>query len=139
MTFSELLPTVDPVALSLHCVPFGAHNRNSSVSRNITRGVPKASYINFKIKLFIMKIEKKIWPKFFQKVLDGDKTFELRLADFECNSGDTLVLREWNPETKEYTGRILEKQVTYVLKTKDIKFWPMEEVEKHGFQIISFK
>ena len=86
-----------------------------------------------------MKIEKKIWPKFFQKILDGDKTSELRLADFECNPGDTLVLREWDPETKEYTGRVLEKQVTYVLKTKDVKFWPIEEVEKYGFQIISFK
>ena len=70
---------------------------------------------------------------------DGEKTFELRLADFECRPGDTLVLREWNPEAKEYTGRVLEKKVTYVLRTKDTKFWPEEDVEKHGFQIIAFK
>lgn len=86
-----------------------------------------------------MKVEKKVWPKFFQKILEGDKTFELRLADFECNVGDILVLKEWNQDTKNYTGRILEKKVTYVLKTKDIKFWPKEEVEKYGFQIISFR
>ncbi len=86
-----------------------------------------------------MKIEKKIWPKFFQKILDGDKTFEVRLADFECNPEDILVLREWNPKTKDYTGRALEKEVTYILKTKDVKFWPKEEIEKYGFQIISFK
>lgn len=86
-----------------------------------------------------MRIEKKIQPKYFQRILDGDKTFELRLADFECNTGDILVLREFDPSTKQYTGRTLEKEVTYVLKTKDINFWPKEEVEKFGFQIISFK
>ena len=86
-----------------------------------------------------MRIEKKIWPKFFQKILDGDKKFELRLADWECKPGDVLVLKEWNPETKEYTGRVLEKEVTYVIKTKDIKFWPEEDVEKYGYQIISFR
>ncbi|PIZ52284.1 RNA-binding protein [Candidatus Woesearchaeota archaeon CG_4_10_14_0_2_um_filter_33_13] len=85
------------------------------------------------------RIEKKIWPKYFQKILDGDKTFELRLADFECNPEDILILKEWNPETKEYTGRVIEKQVTYVLKTKDVKFWSEEDVKKFGFQIISFK
>jgi len=86
-----------------------------------------------------MGIKKKVWPKFFQKILDGDKTFELRLADFECKPGDILVLREWNPETKEYTGRVIEKKVTYVIKTKNVEFWPKKEVEKYGYQIISFK
>ena len=46
-----------------------------------------------------MKIEKKVWPEYFQKILDGKKTYELRLADFECNPGDILVLKERNPET----------------------------------------
>ncbi len=86
-----------------------------------------------------MRIKKKIWPEFFQKILDGDKTFEVRLADFECKPGDILVLEEWNPETKEYTGRVLEKKVTYVTKTKNIKFWPEKDIEKYGYQIIAFK
>ncbi len=85
-----------------------------------------------------MGIEKKVWPEYFQKIMDGVKPYELRLADFECNPGDVLVLREWDPETREYTGRVLEKEVTYVLKTKDLKFWPKEEVEKLGYQIISW-
>ena len=86
-----------------------------------------------------MKIEKKIWPEYFQLVLEGKKTCEVRLADWECKEGDILVLKEWDPKTKNYTGRILEKEVTYVGKTKDIKFWPKEDIEKCGFQIISFK
>ncbi len=86
-----------------------------------------------------MKIEKKIWPEYFEAVASGDKTFELRLGDFECSAGDVLVLREWNPETKEYTGRQVEKQVSYVVKTKGQKFWSEEDVAKHGFQVIGFR
>lgn len=86
-----------------------------------------------------MKIAKKTWPDLFQKIIDGDKNFDLRLADFECKEGDILVLEEWDPKTKKYTGRVLEKKVTFVLKTKDIKFWPEKDVEKYGYQIISFK
>lgn len=86
-----------------------------------------------------MKIEKKVWPKYFQAILDGKKNYELRLADWKCREGDILVLREWNPETKKYTGRVAEKEVTYVGKTKNINFWPKEEVEKYGFQIIGFR
>ncbi|MDO8428575.1 MAG: DUF3850 domain-containing protein [Candidatus Diapherotrites archaeon] len=86
-----------------------------------------------------MKIEKKVWPEFFQKIITGEKTFELRLADFKCSPKDTLVLKEWDPKTKKYTGRILEKKVTYVIQTKDLKFWTQKEIEKYGFQIIAFK
>lgn len=89
--------------------------------------------------MIIMKHEKKIWPEYFNKIIDGKKTFELRLADWHCDEGDILVLKEWDPETKEYTGREIEKEVTYVLKTKDIKLWSEEDVEKYGYQVISFK
>ena len=87
-----------------------------------------------------MNIEKKIWPKYFQAILDGKKNYELRLADWECNEGDTLLLKEWDPETKSYTGRELSKRVKYVAKFKiDSLFWPQEEIEKHSLQIISLE
>jgi len=86
-----------------------------------------------------MRIEKKVWPEYFQKILEGKKTHELRLADFECKEGDVLVLREWDPKTKKYTGRVLDKEVTYVCKTKNMNFWPKEEAEKFGYQVISFR
>jgi ribosomal protein S17 len=84
-----------------------------------------------------VRIEKKVWPEYFQKMADGEKTFELRLADFECNPGDTLILKEWDPKKRQYTGRVLEKKATYVLRTKDVKFWPGEDIEKYGLQIIA--
>ncbi len=87
-----------------------------------------------------MKIEKKVWPEYFEAIVSGKKKYELRLADWKCKEGDTLVLREWNPRIKEYTGRRVEKRVTYVAKFKlDDLFWSKEEIEKHGIQIISLE
>lgn len=86
------------------------------------------------------KIEKKVWPEYFQQILDGKKTFEVRLNDFEINDGDTLVFKEWNPDTKDYTGRELERKVGYVGKWKidDLtRFWPREDIEEKGIQVIS--
>jgi len=88
------------------------------------------------------KIEKKIWPEYFQEILIGKKTFELRLNDFDINEGDILILKEWNPKTKDYTGRELEKEVGYVGKWKidDLtKFWSREDIDSKGIQIISIK
>lgn len=86
-----------------------------------------------------MKIEKKVWPEYFQKILEGKKTFDFRLADFEVKEGDILVLKEFNPETRSYTGRVLEKKITYIAKTKDSKFYKQEDVDKHGFIIMGLE
>ncbi len=85
-------------------------------------------------------IKKKIWPEYFEAVDSGKKKCELRLNDFDINEGDTLVLEEWDPETKEYTGRKTEKKVTYVGRFKiDKLFWPEEEIREKGIQIISLE
>jgi len=84
-------------------------------------------------------IRKKVWSEYFEKIISGKKKFELRLADFEINEGDTLVLEEWDKYKKEYTGRKIEVVVTYILKTKGQTFWPEEDVQKYGFQIIQFE
>ncbi len=87
-----------------------------------------------------MKIKKKVWPEYFDKLLSGEKNYELRLGDFKPKKGDILVLQEWNPKTNEYTGRELEKEVTYVATFKiDELFWPKEEIEKHDLSAISLK
>lgn len=87
-------------------------------------------------------IEKKVWPEYFQQILDGRKTFEVRLNDFEINEGDTLVLKEWDPSTKDYTGRELTRKVGYIGKWKidDLtKFWPRQEIDERGIQVISLR
>jgi hypothetical protein len=57
----------------------------------------------------------KTWPEYFAAVLDGSKTFEARFDDREFEVGDELHLREWNPETREYTGRATRRTVSYKL------------------------
>lgn len=84
-----------------------------------------------------MIIEKKILPEYFEAIQQGIKKFELRIADFEVKPGDTLLLKEWTGS--KYTGREIKKEVTYVIKTKDIKFFKKEEINKHGYQVISLK
>ena len=87
------------------------------------------------------KIEKKIWPNYFDLVSSGKKKYELRLADFEVSEGDTLVLKEWDPKTNQYTGREIRKVVTQVghLDINDEKFWSKEQKEKFGFHLISME
>ena len=85
------------------------------------------------------RIQKKTTPEYVQDILEGRKNFEVKLADWECKVGDILVLREWHPKTTKYTGRVIEKKVVYVLKTKEAKLWSKEEISKYGFQIIGFK
>ena len=84
-------------------------------------------------------IKKKIWPDYFELIDSGKKRFELRLADFDIKEGDTLVLEEWNPGTKQYTGRKIEKLVDYVLKFELNDFGQKEKIEEKGLFIIQLK
>lgn len=88
------------------------------------------------------RIEKKLWSEYFDRVASGKKKYELRLNDFEISEGDTLVLKEWDKNKKEYTGREIEKHVTEVsrFKLEDIyAFNSKEEVDRLGVQIISIE
>lgn len=64
-----------------------------------------------------MKHELKILPAYFEAVLNGDKTFEIRdNRDRGFQKGDTVVLLEtaMGPRGPTFSGRELERQVTYV-------------------------
>ncbi|MBI2889003.1 MAG: DUF3850 domain-containing protein [Candidatus Liptonbacteria bacterium] len=85
-------------------------------------------------------IKKKIWPEYFDDVASGKKKYELRLNEFEVHEGDTLLLEEWDPKTKGYTGRKVEKKVTYARVFKvDKLYWPEEEIKAKGLQIMSLE
>lgn len=81
-------------------------------------------------------IKKKIWPKYFDLVKSGKKKFEIRVADFKIKEGDILILEEWNPKTKKYTGRKLQKKVKYLLKFKLDDFGQKKKIEKRGLHVI---
>ena len=46
-------------------------------------------------------IKKKTWPEYFEAILSGKKKFDMRLADFDIQEGDTLLLEEWDPKNKD--------------------------------------
>ena len=85
------------------------------------------------------RIEKKAIPELFKKVKSGEKTFDLRLNNFRCKPGDILVLREYDPKKGKYTGRKIEKKITFVLNTKKQNFWAQTDIQKHGLIVIGFK
>jgi hypothetical protein len=88
----------------------------------------------------LQRIEKRLWPDGFQRVLDGKKTYELRLGDFKIEEGDILVLREWDPEMSSYTGRVLERQVGHVgrwIEGELDMYWTADQIRQHGLQAIS--
>lgn len=67
-----------------------------------------------------MRIEKKIWPEFFEKDSKALRLVDVCLADFELSEGDTIIFREWDPLKKEYTGKELEKK-EILLNKVDLK------------------
>ncbi len=86
-----------------------------------------------------MIIKKKTWKEAFEKIFSGEKTFDARLANFDCKIGDVLILQEYDPIAKKYTGRKIEKKITYVLNTKEQKFWSQSDINKGGLLIMGFK
>lgn len=60
--------------------------------------------------------ELKTWTEFFDAIERGDKTFDARWChDRSFSVGDVLVLRDYDPKIKSYTGRECAREVTYVL------------------------
>lgn len=86
-----------------------------------------------------MIIKKKVWPEYFQQIMNKTKKFELRLADFELKENDTLILEEYDPETNTYTGRKVTKKAKSIIKFNPLRMHNPEEIKKHGFYIIELE
>lgn len=56
----------------------------------------------------------KTWPAPFEAVWDGRKTYEIRRDDRGFAVGDHLLLQEWDPATKTFSGRMILGEVTYM-------------------------
>lgn len=87
-------------------------------------------------------ITKKILPEWFDAIESGKKKYELRLADFDIQDGDTLRLEEWvgEDEDRKFTGRFIEKKITYVRKV-NLKEWieNQPELTEEGFYVLQFE
>jgi hypothetical protein len=54
--------------------------------------------------------------EYFESLVDGSKTLELRRNDRGYQVGDILQEREWDPATERYTGRKVEVEVTHIVE-----------------------
>lgn len=77
-----------------------------------------------------MKHELKILPAYYEAVLSGDKTFEIRFNDDRgFQKGDSVLLLEISPPDGLYTGRELLIKITYVTNY----------AQKDGYVVFAFK
>ena len=75
--------------------------------------------------------ELKILPNYFEEVISGKKTFEVRKNDRDFKVGHLLALNEYDAEKKEYTGNSCLVYVDYILKD--------DNYCKSGYVIMSIK
>jgi NTP pyrophosphatase (non-canonical NTP hydrolase) len=83
---------------------------------------------------------KKVFSSYFEKILSGDKTYEVRLADWRCDGGDTLHLVEIDDKTKQPTGRTLDRTIDSVIRTKTIDergWWSQDDIAQYGYQVLA--
>jgi len=74
----------------------------------------------------IMQHKLKILPQYFKEVVNGNKTFEIRINGRGFKVGDTLILQEYSLLKLDtavieynlgtYTGQEITKEVTYILE-----------------------
>ena len=60
--------------------------------------------------------ELKIHPDYFESVKSRSKLFECRFNDRDFKVNDILILKEFNTETQQYTGREISVLVIYMLE-----------------------
>lgn len=58
--------------------------------------------------------ELKTHPEYFCEVISGRKPFEIRFNDRNFKVGDLLVLREYEPKIGRFTGRYVQRVITYI-------------------------
>ncbi len=59
--------------------------------------------------------ELKTWEEYFKAIASGEKSFELRKNDRDFLVGHELILREYNQQSEEYTGRTLRRKISFLL------------------------
>jgi ASC-1-like (ASCH) protein len=84
-------------------------------------------------------VEKKCWPDFFEKIATGEKSAEIRLADFKINEGDTMLLKEFDPTTKKFSGREIKKKCKAITKFDPFATYKESDLKKYGCYLIELE
>jgi ASC-1-like (ASCH) protein len=68
-----------------------------------------------------MTHELKTWPNYFEDILNGRKTFEVRKNDRDFHVNDFLILEEFDPVTNRFTDRRIACMIIYILKSNEFE------------------
>jgi hypothetical protein len=63
--------------------------------------------------------ELKIWPQYFNKKLQGVKSWEHRRNDRNFKVGENMLLREWSPQSGRYTGETMLVNILLIHDLED--------------------
>jgi len=61
----------------------------------------------------------KVDPGYYDAIVNGLKTFEIRKNDRGYRVGDLLRLKEYDPGTEKYTNRTVRMIVQYIIGHED--------------------
>jgi hypothetical protein len=56
----------------------------------------------------------------YERCLNGSKNFEIRSNDRDFQTGDEVLLQEYDAELNQFTGATLKCTITYVLYNHDM-------------------
>ena len=71
--------------------------------------------------------------------MNGEKKAEFRIADFALQAGDILVLREFDPKAKKFSGRKLERKCVRATKFNPLDYYKAEDLKRHGCYLIELE
>jgi len=81
--------------------------------------------------------ELKTWPEYFNMIAIGLKTFEVRKDDRGFELGDTLVLKEYLPDDKKFTGNEIRVHVVHIMRSDDVLGGLVPGFVVMGFEVLA--
>jgi hypothetical protein len=101
------------MALAVCASDYGYRGMIANPIRNTD--IPDARLSRLSAELGHATHEVKSWPEFFEPMIQGLKSHDLRRTDDRnFNVGDHLRLREFDPRSEKYTGRACTVEITYI-------------------------
>lgn len=74
--------------------------------------------------------------KYFERTVRGDKPFEVRFNDRSFKEGDFVILCEWLPDYRDFTGRRAEGIITYITAMGMAEGWVVFALENINIKVI---
>jgi hypothetical protein len=84
-----------------------------------------------------MTIRRKLEKSLFEQITDEEKQ-EIQFTECPVQTGDTLILEEWDQDTNAYTGRTMTAIVTAVRRIEKAPVSSIEKATEHGSLTVQF-